>query len=59
MKELIEKELERYQKQLEALENDDNYNNYEDKRVILRAFYKRQIDNFKKMLSYEKKSNKS
>lgn len=56
MKELIEKELERYQKQLEALENDDNYNNYEDKRTILRAFYKRQIDKFKQMLSYEKKA---
>ncbi len=42
-KEFLTQELNRYKKQLEALESDDSYNDFEDKRANLRDFYKSKI----------------
>lgn len=46
---IIDTELQRYQNQLTALENDRSYNNNENARSQLRSFYKEKIAEFKKM----------
>ena len=46
---IIDIELQRYQNQLTALENDRSYNNNESARAQLRSFYKEKITEFKKM----------
>ncbi len=45
-----QKELKRYKRHLEALECDESYNNYEDKRASLREFYQGKIRTLEKEL---------
>lgn len=47
----LKKELQRYKQQLEALEADDNYKHYEEKRTQLREYYKNKISEFQKTIT--------
>ncbi len=46
----LKQELSRYEKQLKALEQDKNYNDFEDKRATLKKFYESKIKEYKKQL---------
>lgn len=48
--EIIQEEIERYENQLENIQNDESYKNNEEKREQTIIFYTEKIEEYKKML---------